>query len=328
MKRILCLAAALLVLWGCQGKGDLASQLLVDRQAVSVALAYSADGGELAATVSRLLGEQVSSNTANALLVESHPQENPLDALAKGEAQLALVTSQELSQVNHDLSLLTGPFLWSDYLNFTASANSAQGREMIQVLLSDSVDTKVLGAFYGGGKNLLFRTEFLTDSDPAKYPMGLRSSSAVGAALYSAGFPIVALDGPQIQEEFLQGELEGMEGGWDTAAMMAQWVSPLFVMPTHHQVDCLWLVADRESWDKLSDDFQVKVQDSVAAALAISDRQILDEEEKNRNLAEERGAVELSDRYRSLEEITQEYLEETYGTRQNNGLLELCQEMR
>ena len=330
MKRTVCLClAAALALGGCGGGGgDLASQLLVDRQAVSVALAYSADGGELAATVSRILGEQVSANTGNALLLESHPQTRPLDALKAGEAQLALVTSQELAQENQDLSLLTGPFLWGDYLNFTTWANSDEGREMIQVLLSPAVEGKVLGAFYGGGRNLLLRTEFFPDDDPSQYPIGIQANSSVGAALYSGGFPIVALDSQQIRAQFVEGELAGMEGSWETAAQLAQAANPLFVLPTHHQADCLWLVAEGEAWEQLSRDLQVKLQDSVATALQISDRQVLDQQEKDRDLAEERGAVELTDRYRSLEETVLDYLEATYATSQNSRLLQLCLGMR
>ena len=330
MKRTVCLClAAALALGGCGGGGgDLASQLLVDRQAVSVALAYSADGGELAATVSRILGEQVSANTGSTLLLESHPQTKPLEALKEGEAQLALVTSQELAQENQDLSLLTGPFLWGDYLNFTTSANSDQGREMVQVLLSPAVEGKVLGAFYGGGRNLLLRTEFFADDDPTQYPIGILSTSAVGAALYSGGFPIAALDSQEIRREFVAGELEGMEGGWDTAAQLAQEVSPFFVLPTHHQVDCLWLVVDQGSWEKLTPQMQVKIQDAVAEALQISDRQVLDQVQRDQSQAVELGAVELTDRYRALEETVLDYLRETYGTSRNGPLLELCLGMR
>ena len=333
MKRLAGIAAALLLLLaGCgQGAESSAQMATTGVPAATVGLVYSEKSGTVGSGAARLLGEQLSMNTGNAILLESRSSPSALEELRAGTVQLALVTSQELAAENHDLSLFTGPFLWKDYLNFSTTANSDDLREMVEVLLGPTLPVKVMGAFYGGGEDLLFRKEFLNDGDPSQFTVGIEASSSVGAALSSAGFVITAMDPVQIEEAFVAGELDAMEGSWDDGARLAPEMGEditLFLLPTHHRVDGVWLLADQAWWNSLSLDLQVQIQDSVAAALEISDEAVLTRLEEEAHQGSEAGVVELSDRYRDLEDQWELYLEANYVNQQNRRILELCLAMR
>ena len=69
-RKIALLVTVAVGLSGCTGGPELTAQMLVRDQASSVVLAYSATAGELGDTVTRMMGEQVSMNTGNALLLE------------------------------------------------------------------------------------------------------------------------------------------------------------------------------------------------------------------------------------------------------------------
>ena len=72
----------------------------------------------------------------------------------------------------------------------------------------------------------------------------------------------------------------------------------------------------------------MQIQDSVAAALEISDEAVLTRLEKEAHQGSEAGVVELSDRYRDLEDQWELYLEANYVNQQNRRILEFCLAMR
>ncbi|NOZ33335.1 MAG: C4-dicarboxylate ABC transporter [Alphaproteobacteria bacterium] len=251
-------------------------------------------------------------------------QGTELEAIARGNLEMAITSAQELAQLIPDWSIFTAGYLIRDSEHQRAVFDGDIGAEMYQ-LAADQLGVKLLSVMYFGTRQLNLRGDkkINTPEDLAGVKLRMPGTDAwqfLGKALGANPTPLAFTE---VFTSLGSGAIDGQDNPLPTVRDRKFYEVTDQIILTSHLVDGNFLALSLEVWDGLTADQQDQLQTAArAASLSISANILAVEEEIVEFFRSEGLEVYTPDVDAFRTRVQNAYLESEFSANWPEGMLE------
>lgn len=208
-------------------------------------------------------------------------QNADLDALQRGNAEMAYVAFQLIADAIPEFGLFTAGYLFQSPEHYRAVLNSDIGAEFKQ-RVSDEMGLQILDACYLGTRQLNLRSErdVQTPADLAGVKLrmpGAESWLFLGEALGANPTP---LPFSEVYLGLQTGTIDAQDNPLPTVDAAKFYEVTKQITLTSHLVDGLPMVVNNQTWEQLTDDERAKMTEAAVAACDWNNQARTAEEER------------------------------------------------
>lgn len=194
-------------------------------------------------------------------------QNADLDALQRGNAEMAYVAFQLIADAIPEYGLFTAGYLFQNPEHYRAVLNSDIGAEFKQ-RVSDEMGIQLLDACYLGTRQLNLRTErdIQTPADLAGVKLRMPGSDSwlfLGEALGANPTP---LPFGEVYLGLQTGTIDAQDNPLPTVEAAKFYEVTKQITLTSHLVDGLPMAVNNQTWEQLTDDEKAKMTEAAVAA--------------------------------------------------------------
>ncbi|WP_106752518.1 TRAP transporter substrate-binding protein DctP [Pannonibacter carbonis] len=208
-------------------------------------------------------------------------QATELEAIARGNLEMAITSAQELAQFVPEFSVFSAGYLHRDAAHQVAVFN-APLMEPFKQRVEDTLGVKLLTVMYLGRRQLNLRTdqEIKTPADLANVKLRMPGTDAwqfLGRALGANPVPVAF---GEIYTALQTGAIDGQDNPLPTVRDSKFYEVTKQIVLTSHLVDLNYLAISKAVWDKMTPEQQAATQAAAdAAAETARGRQLTLEDE-------------------------------------------------
>lgn len=217
-------------------------------------------------------------------------QGGDLDALQRGNAEMAYVAFQLIADNMPEYGLLTAGYLFQSPEHYRAFLNSDIGAEFKQ-RVSEEMGLQILDVCYLGTRQVNLRTarDVQTPEDLAGVKLRMPSSDAwlfLGQALGANPTP---LPFGEVYLGLQAGTIDGQDNPLPSVEAAKFYEVTEQIVLTSHLVDGLPMAVNNQTWEQLTDDEKAKMTEAAVVACDWNNERRVAEEERLVSFFEEQG---------------------------------------
>jgi tripartite ATP-independent transporter DctP family solute receptor len=217
-------------------------------------------------------------------------QGGDLDALQRGNAEMAYVAFQLIADNMPEYGLLTAGYLFQSPEHYRAFFNSDIGAEFKQNV-SETMGLQLLDVCYLGTRQLNLREarDVQTPADLAGVKLRMPSSDAwlfLGQALGANPTP---LPFGEVYLGLQSGTIDGQDNPLPSVEAAKFYEVTQQIVLTSHLVDGLPMAVNNQTWEQLTDDEKAKMTEAAVAACDWNNAERVADEERLVSFFEEQG---------------------------------------
>ena len=251
-------------------------------------------------------------------------QGTELEAIARGNLEMALASAQELAVFFPEFSIFATGYVHRDAEHQRAVFNDPL-MDPFKKKAEDELNLKLLSVMYFGARQLNLRTDqkVMTPEDLAGVNLRMPGTDAwqfLGKALGANPTPMAFAE---VYTGLQSGAIDGQDNPLPTMVDKKFYEVTKQVILTSHLVDLNYISISKKLWDKLTPEQQATVQAAAdAAAKQCSEQQVKKEKELQDFLKEEGLQVYEPDLDAFRQRVQKMYLESDIAKSWPEGLLE------
>jgi tripartite ATP-independent transporter DctP family solute receptor len=289
-----------------------------------------AGSGSPTGTRAIALDEQFAPAVAEFAEYEAHwnsslfKQGTELEAIARGNLEMALASAQELAVFFPEFSIFATGYVHRDAEHQRAVFNDPL-MDPFKKKAEDELNLKLLSVMYFGARQLNLRTDekVMTPEDLAGVNLRMPGTDAwqfLGKALGANPTPMAFAE---VYTGLQSGAIDGQDNPLPTMVDKKFYEVTKQVILTSHLVDLTYISISKKLWDKLTPEQQATVQAAAdAAAMQCSEQQVKKEKELQDFLREEGLQVYEPDLDAFRQRVQKMYLESDIAKSWPEGLLD------
>jgi tripartite ATP-independent transporter DctP family solute receptor len=279
----------------------------------------------------KVFKEEIEKSTEGQIQVEIHHsgslynQDNELQALRRGNLEMAYTSPPWLSELVPSVSMFTAGYIFKDYEHMTKVYNGEIGEEIFDKIATET-GVRPLGAFYLGARQINLRTDKEVHTPEDLEGVNLRMPNSptwlfLGEALGANPTPIAFTE---LYMALSTGTVDGQDNPLPTVKNAKFYEVTKSISLTNHVIDTVWPTINEEVWQEMGPELQQKVYDAVAKAREACDNQTIQAESelveffKSEGLKVIKPDVEafsktVQEAYMSNEELTSDWDMDLYN---------------
>ena len=289
-----------------------------------------AGSGSPTGTRAIALDEQFAPAVAEFAEYEAHwnsslfKQGTELEAIARGNLEMALASAQELAVFFPEFSIFATAYVHRDAEHQRAVFNDPL-MDPFKKKAEDELNLKLLSVMYFGARQLNLRTDekVMTPEDLAGVNLRMPGTDAwqfLGKALGANPTPMAFAE---VYTGLQSGAIDGQDNPLPTMVDKKFYEVTKQVILTSHLVDLNYISISKKLWDKMTPEQQATVQAAAdAAAMQCSEQQVKKEKELQDFLREEGLQVYEPDLDAFRQRVQKMYLESDIAKSWPEGLLD------
>ena len=289
-----------------------------------------AGSGSPTGTRAIALDEQFAPAVAEFAEYEAHwnsslfKQGTELEAIARGNLEMALASAQELAVFFPEFSIFATGYVHRDAEHQRAVFNDPL-MDPFKKKAEDELNLKLLSVMYFGARQLNLRTDekVMTPEDLAGVNLRMPGTDAwqfLGKALGANPTPMAFAE---VYTGLQSGAIDGQDNPLPTMVDKKFYEVTKQVILTSHLVDLNYISISKKLWDKMTPEQQATVQAAAdAAAMQCSEQQVKKEKELQDFLREEGLQVYEPDLDAFRQRVQKMYLESDIAKSWPEGLLD------
>ena len=194
-------------------------------------------------------------------------QATELEAIARGNLEMAIISAQELASFFPEFSVFTAGYLHRDAAHQVAVFNDAL-MDPFKKKVEDELGVKLLTVMYLGRRQLNLRTEgtVMTPADMAGIKLRMPGTDAwqfLGSALGANPVPVAF---GEVYTGLQTGAIDGQDNPLPTVKDSKFYEVTKQIVLTSHLVDLNYLALSLEVWNKMTPEQQAATQAAADAA--------------------------------------------------------------
>ncbi|MBW6506547.1 MAG: TRAP transporter substrate-binding protein DctP [Rhodobacteraceae bacterium] len=194
-------------------------------------------------------------------------QATELEAIARGNLEMAIISAQELASFYPEFSVFTAGYLHRDAAHQVAVFNNAL-MDPFKQKVEDELGVKLLTVMYLGRRQLNLRTEgtVTTPADLAGVKLRMPGTDAwqfLGSALGANPVPVAF---GEVYTGLQTGAIDGQDNPLPTVKDSKFYEVTKQIVLTSHLVDLNYLALSLDAWNKMTPEQQAATQSSADAA--------------------------------------------------------------
>ncbi|WP_221565781.1 sialic acid TRAP transporter substrate-binding protein SiaP [Alkalihalobacillus sp. TS-13] len=221
-----------------------------------------------------VLKESIEEKTDGQVKVNIHhsgslyTQENEVDALMRGNLEMAYTGAEWLAEEIPSLSMFTSAYLYKDYDHMTSVLNGEIGEEVFDQV-AEELGIRPLGAFYLGTRQLNYRDtgkEIRTPEDMKGITLRMPGSPSwlfVGEAMGANATPV---DFSELYMALKTGTVDAQDNPLPTVKNASFYEVTDYVSLTNHIIASVWPTINEEVWVEMGEELQGKMMEAVEEA--------------------------------------------------------------
>ncbi len=251
-------------------------------------------------------------------------QGTELEAIARGNLEMALASAQELAVFFPEFSIFATGYVHRDAEHQRAVFNDPL-MDPFKKKAEDELNLKLLSVMYFGARQLNLRTDekVMTPEDLAGVNLRMPGTDAwqfLGKALGANPTPMAFAE---VYTGLQSGAIDGQDNPLPTMVDKKFYEVTKQVILTSHLVDLNYISISKKLWDKMTPEQQATVQAAAdAAAMQCSEQQVKKEKELQDFLREEGLQVYEPDLDAFRQRVQKMYLESDIAKSWPEGLLD------
>ncbi|SUB01179.1 Neu5Ac-binding protein [Pannonibacter phragmitetus] len=194
-------------------------------------------------------------------------QGTELEAIARGNLEMAITSAQELAAIFPEFSIFTAGYLHKD-AEHQKKVFAAEFMEPMKKKIEDELGVKLLAVMYLGRRQLNLRTdkEIKTPADLAGLKLRMPGSDAwqfLGKALGASPVPMAFTE---VYTGLQTGAIDGQDNPLPTNRDVKFYEVTKQIVLTSHLVDLNYIAFSKKVWDSLTAEQQAAVQQAADEA--------------------------------------------------------------
>lgn len=251
-------------------------------------------------------------------------QGTELEAIARGNLEMALASAQELAVFFPEFSIFATGYVHRDAAHQVAVFNDPL-MDPFKKKVEDELNMKLLSVMYFGARQVNLRTdkEVMTPEDLAGVNLRMPGTDAwqfLGKALGASPTPMAFAE---VYTGLQTGAIDGQDNPLPTVVDAKFYEVTKQIVLTSHLVDLNYIALSKATWDSMTPEQQTKVQEAADAAAEFGRQNQLKKEDELVAFLEEQGLdVYEPDVAAFRDQVQKMYLESEYAATWPEGVLE------
>ncbi|CUA95862.1 sialic acid TRAP transporter substrate-binding protein SiaP [Pannonibacter indicus] len=251
-------------------------------------------------------------------------QGTELEAIARGNLEMAITSAQELAAIFPEFSIFTAGYLHKD-AEHQKKVFAAEFMQPLKQKVEDELGVKLLSVMYLGRRQLNLRTdkEIKTPADLAGIKLRMPGSDAwqfLGKALGASPVPMAFTE---VYTGLQTGAIDGQDNPLPTNRDMKFYEVTKQIVLTSHLVDLNYIAFSKKVWDSLTAEQQAAVQKAAdEAAESGRQRQLALEAELEQFFKDQGLKVYTPDIEAFRTHVQKQYLESDFSKSWPEGMVD------
>jgi len=251
-------------------------------------------------------------------------QGTELEAMARGNLEMALVSSQELAEFIPEFSIFSAGYVQRDEEHQLSVFNDSV-MDPLKNKLEKMLKTKLLAVAYFGKRQLNLRTDDKIETPADLKGVNLRMPGTnawqfLGKALGASPTPMAFTE---VYTGLQTGAIDGQDNPIPTTVNKKFYEVTKQIVLTSHLVDLNYVAVSLKTWNKLSKNEQALLQKAATDAASEIRKNILKKEKDLISFVKEKGLKVYEPNVKAFREHAQKmYLNSKYSKTWQAGMLE------